>query len=95
MALLAFAGNIGKTAGNPASLASHLGNSLISFGAGALFGALAFVAAYLTQLQYAPVSRSAHSDSVMDWLNSEVAPSADVSVAVNEAASRRAWRHQP
>ena len=27
----------------------------------------------------------AHSDSVIGWLNSEVAPSADVSVAVNEA----------
>lgn len=52
VALLALAGNIGKAAGNPASLASHLGNSLISFGAGALFAALAFVAAYLTQLQY-------------------------------------------
>src|SRR6266496_3772885 len=28
---------------------------------------------------------AAHSDSVTGWLNSEVAPSADVSVAVNEA----------
>src|SRR5262249_60254930 len=30
-------------------------------------------------------SAAAHSDSVTGWLNSEVAPSADVSVAVNEA----------
>src|SRR5262245_23055025 len=31
------------------------------------------------------VAEGAHSDSVIGWLNSEVAPSADVSVAVNEA----------
>src|SRR5262245_63411188 len=30
-------------------------------------------------------SATAHSDSATGWLNSEVAPSADVSVAVNEA----------
>jgi hypothetical protein len=35
----------------------------------------------------APSPGEIHSDSVMGWLNSEVAPSADVSVAVNETGS--------
>ena len=52
VALLAFAGQISKTGGDPAWVASQLGNSLLGFGLGALFAALAFVAAYITQLYY-------------------------------------------
>jgi hypothetical protein len=52
VALLAFAGNIAKNGGNAASVASHLANSLLGFGLGALLGALGFLTAYLTQLQY-------------------------------------------
>src|SRR5215470_7686554 len=33
------------------------------------------------------INQGDHSDSVMGWLNSEVAPSADVSVAVNETGT--------
>jgi hypothetical protein len=52
VALLAFAGNIAKNGGNAASVASHLANSLLGFGLGTLLGALGFLTAYLTQLQY-------------------------------------------
>jgi hypothetical protein len=52
VALLAFAGQIGKNGGDPASIASRLGNSLLGFGFGALFATIGFVAAYFTQLHY-------------------------------------------
>jgi hypothetical protein len=52
VALLAFAGQISKSGGDPAKIASQLGNSLMGFGVGALFAALGFVAAYAAQLQY-------------------------------------------
>jgi hypothetical protein len=52
VALLAFAGNIAKNGGNAASVASHLANSVLGFGLGTLLGALGFLTAYLTQLQY-------------------------------------------
>jgi hypothetical protein len=52
VALLAFAGQISKNSSNPASIAAQLGNSLLSFGLGALAATLAFAVAYVTQLQY-------------------------------------------
>jgi hypothetical protein len=52
VALLAFAGQIGKNGGDPASIASRLGNSLVCFGFGALAATIGFVAAYFTQLYY-------------------------------------------
>jgi hypothetical protein len=52
VALLAFAGQISKNGGDLVSTASRLGNSLLGFGLGALFAAMAFVAAYIAQLQY-------------------------------------------
>ena len=52
VALLAFAGQIGKNGGDPATIASQLGNSLIGFGVGALFATLGFITAYATQLLY-------------------------------------------
>ena len=52
VALLAFAGQIGKSGGDPASIASRLGNSLFGFGFGALAATIGFIAAYFTQLYY-------------------------------------------
>jgi hypothetical protein len=52
VALLAFAGNFAKGGGDAASIASSLGWSLVAFGIGALFSALAFFFAYSSQLQY-------------------------------------------
>jgi hypothetical protein len=52
VALLAFAGQISKNSSDPASIAAQLGNSLLSFGFGALVATFAFIAAYATQLEY-------------------------------------------
>jgi hypothetical protein len=66
VALLAFAGQISKNGGDPASIASRLGNSLLGFGLGALFAALAFVAAYITQLHYGRGGRLPQIGSCID-----------------------------
>lgn len=52
LALLAFEGNKGKLEPVAAQVAILVGNSMISFGIGALSAALGFMVAYLTQLQY-------------------------------------------
>jgi uncharacterized membrane protein YidH (DUF202 family) len=52
VALLAFAGNFAKEGSEGARIASSLSSSLLAFGIGALFSALAFVFAYNTQREY-------------------------------------------
>jgi len=52
LALLTFEGNKVKAGSAAAKVAQLVGNSILSFGIGALCAALGFMFAYLTQLQY-------------------------------------------
>jgi hypothetical protein len=52
LALLAFEGNKAKVEHAADQIATLVGNSMMSFGVGALAAALGFMVAYLTQLQY-------------------------------------------